>query len=404
MTESATGTRAAAPAGRSPSARVLTTHEQLESIAGAWEALHAISESENPFSHPAWALTWARHFVPAGHLRVLAVWEDDRLTALAPLYQSRRIVPLSPRRVRPLGTGGPEFVTEVFEVLSLPERRRNTLRTVIEQAHAVMPGWDRLELAVTPEQGWLEADFGADRHDSRVVNFHTDAFIVFPLEGDEEPKFKRNMSESVRRAKNRLERDSHSWKLVEYDSPGDVAAHFERFAQLHSARATLEGRSVHVDHMELPQQEAFVRDASIAMAERGMASLFFLELDGSPDAALLALRAGRSTYISVTGFDPRWWEYKVMTLLLAEVIADAARRGHRRVNLGREPSGAKYRWSEETQLYPHFAIVRGGIRARSGFKLFLHRRSQFPSLTAVTVPSLSMRARRAIGRAVRRRR
>src|SRR5436309_14156788 len=118
MTEWATSRRPSTDAGASPSVQLITSHQELERLFPAWEKLHRASATDNPFAHPAWSITWARHFVPADHLRVLPVWDGDRLVALAPLYEAKRIGPVSPRRLRVLATAGPEFVTEIFEVLS----------------------------------------------------------------------------------------------------------------------------------------------------------------------------------------------------------------------------------------------------------------------------------------------
>jgi CelD/BcsL family acetyltransferase involved in cellulose biosynthesis len=377
---------------------LLTRHEDLQALEPAWRELCDRSESENPFSDPAWAATWARHYVRPGDLCVIAVWDRERLIALAPFYRSRRVGSVPARRLRLLGTGGPEFVTELSEILALPLTRRRALRAILDHAHTHIPRWDWLELTLTSQQGWLELDFVADTHGSQVTNFFTDAFVVMSLTDVDgaDVKLKRNMTESIRRARNRLRRDGHTWSVVHHTSPDGVDRGFEALATLHQARANSDMRVPHPDHMALPGQAEFVREALRGMAAQGNASIYCLEIDETPEAAMIVLRAGECVFTSLTGFNPRWWEYNIMTLLRSEVIRDAVRHGDRKVNLSRLPTNAKLRWSEETELCPHFAVVRDGVRARLAFKAFLHRRAQLPKLSPTTFPALRHRARRRL--------
>src|SRR4051812_36362316 len=69
-------------------ADLLTTVPELRRIATKWQALYAESGATTPFLQPAWAITWASHFVRPGQLRAVAVWSGDKLVALAPFYRS----------------------------------------------------------------------------------------------------------------------------------------------------------------------------------------------------------------------------------------------------------------------------------------------------------------------------
>src|SRR5437588_2509491 len=120
----------------------ITDVGQLETLVPAWRELFTASATTNPFAHPAWLKTWAEHFVAPGALRMVAVWERDRLVALAPLY--REVAgrgPLGFRRLRLLGAGQ-EPLTELAQILSLPGQRRRAVRSIVEHLHAAPRDWD----------------------------------------------------------------------------------------------------------------------------------------------------------------------------------------------------------------------------------------------------------------------
>lgn len=89
--------------------RVLTDVSALEALAPAWECLLANASEDQPVLSPLWLLPWWRVFGAQGGraLRVLALFDDDRLVALAPLLvRTHRHLHLLPfRRLEALGSG-----------------------------------------------------------------------------------------------------------------------------------------------------------------------------------------------------------------------------------------------------------------------------------------------------------
>jgi CelD/BcsL family acetyltransferase involved in cellulose biosynthesis len=354
----------------------------IERLLPEWRELFVAAGTANPFAHPDWVLPWAKHFVPSGAAEIVAVHSGDRLVAVAPFYRvARRFFGvLSASRLRLVGDGRDDLVTELVEVLAMPELRRRALRAVIEHLHDE-PGWDWIELAVTPDQGWLEPNMVTPERGSHVMNFYTDSAVVVPLppSRDELPRhLKRNVKESIRRARNRLARDGHDWDVVELTEGKDLEHGLDELVRMHRLRARMDIRVKHPDRLALGVQEQFVREATHAMARGGRASIFLLCVDGAPAAVQLVLRANDSAYLSISGYEPNWWDFGVMTLLTAEVLGAAAERGEGTVNLSLGPDNAKLRWSERTVLYPYFGIVRGRVRSRWAFRAFLHARAHLP--------------------------
>ena len=361
---------------------MLTSAEELDALAPAWTELFHASGTRNPFAHPAWQRTWASHFVAPGNLRVLAVWSGNDLVAVGPFYRSSRGVGgARVSRLRLIGGSNADVLTELVEVIALPAARRKALRLMLEHLHVASPDWDWIELGISPDQAWLEPDIVNRSHGTSVVHFYSDAAVVVPLPGTQEQlhaQMKRNVTESLRRSRNRLSRDGHAWTVSEMTHGAGLDEALGELRRLHHARAEMNVRVKHPDRMRTPELEQFVRNAVSRMADDGSASVHVLEVDGAPAASVLALRANDCTFISLSGYEQRWWEYGVMTLLTLEVLNSAVERGHRWVDLSLGPDNSKLRWSEQIAVHPYFAIVRRSARARLSFRAFLHARAQLP--------------------------
>jgi hypothetical protein len=111
------------------------------------------------------------------------------------------------------------------------------------------------------------------------------------------------------------------------------------------------------------------------MAGEQRASVHLLEIGGTAAGGLIALRAPGSRFLSLSGYDPRWWDYGILNLLTSEVLGAAIRDGDRSVNLSSGPENSKLRWSEEIAVNTLFAVVAGRRRSRLAFELFLHARA-----------------------------
>ena len=380
---SATETRQA----RAPSLRgegdlhveVLTHVDALAGIAGEWAALHAESGSRNPFLTPEWQVAWARHFTSPGDLRVVAVRRGARLAAVAPFY--RHVTRVGPfravSRLRLIGRGKTDLLTELPQVLADPAVQRKVLRAAIGELTASRPRPDWIEIALGPEQGWIEPEWlagGPTR--PRWVSLHSGvaATVVMrlPETSDELARqLKRNVTESIRRSKNRLRRAAADWRFEVVAEPGPrLDSALARLVALHGARADAEDRPTHSDYFASGDLGPFLREAGPAMAAAGRAKVASIVVDGAAIASVLVLRANGCAFLSASGMDPRWWEQGPMTLLIRECLGDAIESGDRYVNLSRGPNASKLRWSEELEVHHHFNLVAGTPRSRRVFALY----------------------------------
>lgn len=333
----------------------------LDALVPEWRALADAGAPGNPFASPDWTVPWLRHCVAARDTEVLAVRRGHRLIGVAPWY-----VRTFAGRVHSLQLAGtirhPEL-TELPQVITAPGEHRSVLRAVIDYWCSQPRAWDWLELPITHGQGWFEPEWlGAGyvvRH--KAVR----PAVVLPLPADVptlKSSLKRNVNESIRRARNRLDKSGQQWEITAHTGPG-VAVALPHLRALHRARAELSGRRRHPDVLAGDDRFACYTDAVTGMANRDRAELLTLDVAGTPVAALLVLRAPAASYLALSGVAPEWWHVSPVTLLQWTAMCRAVTRGDAEVNLSMGPDVAKLRWSET--VVPHMEFVVCGPRSRS---------------------------------------
>lgn len=350
----------------------ITTQQALACLLPEWETLYAASRTANPFAHPRWMHTWARHFLAPAQIYVLAVRDEHgALIAVAPLYYWRRRLGPFPVAIsiHLFGAGQHANLTELTQVLILPGREREVLRAMMHHLCREAPVWDWLELVMPPEQGWFEPQWLPESGQGPgqvILHKWTRACVILPLpqSWDElRSGLKRNLKESLRRGTNSLKREGHRWAVITPTNPEDLAESLAVLSRLHQGRAQVRDKVGHADHLDDPADRAFLRDAARAMFAAGHLTPYILTIDGEPAAARLVLHGNGAIFFSISGLDPRWWPYNAPTTLMAECLRRAMARGDHLANLSPGPDVAKLRWSEHLAFYQEFLV--SGARRRS---------------------------------------
>ena len=138
---------------------VLQANAALEDIEPEWHELFLRTGSSNAFAHPGWLRTRLQAFVPSpDQRRILAARRDGELIAIAP-FDDRMV-----GRGRTLQLAGAptqeDPLTELSEVLVLPEARRQVLRALVGELvaeHADRCDW--IGLTLPPDHGWFNEDW-----------------------------------------------------------------------------------------------------------------------------------------------------------------------------------------------------------------------------------------------------
>lgn len=363
--------------------QIITTATQLGALQPEWTDLFRASGTGNPFAHPVWMLTWARHFLRPSQLHVVTVRDDSgTLLGVAPLYRRRhRLGPgIAVTSVQLFGSVEHMALTELTQVLIRPGSERQVLRAVMGHFAEHAEEWDWVEVLLPPEQGWFEPQW-LQRGDSAagfVLHKATRPCVQLPLPGTWDglrAGLKRNIKESLRHGINSLKRDGHVWESIAPDGPGAVDGALDDLRAVHRARAQLRARIRHPDQLADRAEEAFFRDVARRMFAAGQLTPLLLRIDGATAAARLLLHANGVTYFSLSGFDERWWRHNVATTLTAESLRLALGRGDHTANLSVGVDVSKLRWSERLDLYQEFVVVGARRRSQIAFSLFWQARA-----------------------------
>jgi CelD/BcsL family acetyltransferase involved in cellulose biosynthesis len=351
--------------------------DAMADVRKEWANLHWDAAPGSPFEHPAWAETWAKYYVPEGDLECVAVRDhtlDASLIGFAPLYwRQRGIAGVGARCVQPMGTGQKQALTEVVQVLSLPERTSEVMRAVLGHLEA-LEGWNWAQVSLGPTRGWMVPQWLGDPSKAVIRHIKTRPCVVFdnlPAEtAGLRPRLKRNVRESVRRSRNR----SAKVAGMTFRCASDVAeieAAVPKLVELHRMRSRMPGKVEHADVLG-GTESAFLAAAARNLAEQGLARVYLAEHGGNPAAAQLVLSDGHTDYLSVSGLDPSYWELSLNTMLIFNALEGAVSLGRTALNLSTGPGVSKNRWSDTVATYHDFAIVRSDRRSRWLFGAFAH--------------------------------
>lgn len=344
--------------------------EEARALKAEWATLAETAGGQNPFTHPDWLLLWAEHFIrPHEEIWLLAARRGGRLAGVAPFYR-RAWGPGLAHSMQLWGTSRDYRLIELPQILVDRDQPRAVARALLAGLSAYSDRWDWAEVALQ-DSLWLEPDWLPRSGEIAILTKAVRAGVVLPLGKDRPPAMKRNVRESLRRARNRLNRSfPGAWTVDCALSATGLLAALPDLTRLHDERSRLRGKKRHPSVLERPEHEAYLTAGVLAAAARGGAAIYRLLVNGQAAAALLVLRSSECTYFLISGIDPRFWEFSPVTLLQGRAIDDAATLGHHWANLSTGPDTPKLRWSEELTVSTEFALVAGRGLARARFALF----------------------------------
>ncbi len=346
----------------------LRTHEELDALLEEWTQLYESSGSRNPFADPRWLTVWARHYAAGAQLETIVVRDKGELVGVAPFYRDDGRF----RRWRLLGTADRRQLNELPQPLVRSDCTRDALRSIFRELVRRGEEFDWLNVALAPEQGWTQPEW-FDLDGSRAFSVHrgTRPCVVLPLpESWDELRgsLKRNVKESIRRSTNRLLRDGHTFEVVdEYASRDEFREALGELRRLHHLRSQLDGTIAHPDYFAAGANVEFLDQVADRTFGTGLVRPTLLRVDGNAVAARLVLRSNGALFMSISGFDPAWWDYGPLTLLDSEALKAAIGRGDTLANLSIGPDTSKLRWSERLELHQDFVLVGNATRSRLAF-------------------------------------
>jgi CelD/BcsL family acetyltransferase involved in cellulose biosynthesis len=362
------------------SIQIITTPEEFQALAPQWQALVLVSGTNLPFQTWEWSNSWWTYLREDGPgvrdlLRVCVVRSSTgKVIGIAPLMLTER-PSVGPLRLRTLQfIGADPKITELKSLICHPDDAQECYAAVQAHLAHTSADWDWMN--------WDACEPGLLTSVSKpLLGVQSESAYVLALTPtwyQLKQGFRRNIKESLRHCYNSLKRDGLTFQLDVLEEPPDIALGLPDFFRLHAARAALTGVPVHPDVFVSPQSQAFLTDVCRRLAERGVAKLFQLRVDGRLVATRVAFEMADSLYLYYSGWDPAYGKYSVMTTLHAEIIQHAIARGLSTVHLSTGQDVSKTRWgAHETryvsgvQLSPRLSSRAKHVAYQAGLRLGL---------------------------------
>jgi CelD/BcsL family acetyltransferase involved in cellulose biosynthesis len=334
--------------------RTATSFEELESLRADWLRLEVASGAELPFQTWDWVVAWWRHLRANGsgvrdHLRISAIYDSSgEIVGIAPLMLTERpsFGPIHFRYLQFIGAD--PNITEIRTLLCRPGLQGYCYERLREHLAA---RWRKWQWIAWEDQAATLRDCGMS---SGLLHARTRSDFVLPLAPTWDilrQRLRRNIKESLRHCYNSLAREGLTASIEIVQAPDEIGAALQDFFRLHRVRAELEGAPVHPNVFATIAAQSFLREVCERLAERGVARVFNLRLDGQIVASRVAFEMGGALYLYYSGWDPAYARYSVMTTLVAEMVKYAIGRGLRSVHLSTGRDVSKTRWDPDEVVY-----------------------------------------------------
>jgi CelD/BcsL family acetyltransferase involved in cellulose biosynthesis len=313
----------------------------LDDIRDEWPEI--AESSGNIFATWEWVSTWWRHFGGGRMLTVAACRSrSGKLVGILPLYRwSSR--PL--RVIRFIGNGASDELGPICH----PSDRGAVTRALRRLLNSTALGWDLFiaeQLRATEE--W-QAFVGGT-----VVRREGNPVLRWPGGGWDE--FLASRSSHLRKRVRYQERSLKRKHEVSYrlaDDPKTLQEAMGILFALHRLRWGASGVAFE------GLREAFHREFAGLALESGWLRLWILELDGQPASAWYGFRFAGADFYYQSGWDPRWEDLSVGSILVSHSIRDALDHGIPEYRFLRGGETFKYRLANEDRPLLTFGLSRG---------------------------------------------
>ena len=322
---------------------LLETWRKSSATVGEWDAL--AERNGNPFGSPEWNLTWWKHWGAGRALRISACRraQAGTLVAIYPLYLATR----RPLRVlRFLGHGPGDMLGPVCAPADRAAAGEGFRRALTELGG----NWDLLLGQQVPAADGVAVALGAHvlrRERSPVLP------IVWAAWDDYLASRSANFRQQLRRRERRLARSRAVRFRLTVDQT-ELHRDLTTLFSLHTARWGTRASSALA-----PSRQPFHREFAARALARGRLRLWILEVEGDPVAAWYGFRLGGIESYYQAGWDPRWADASVGTILLAHSIRSAFEDGMREYRFLRGGEEYKGRFTDSDAELETFALGNG---------------------------------------------
>ncbi len=327
--------------------RCIEDLDELYLLKQDWDRLAADSSPGNLFLTWYWHITWARHYLMSGQLHLLLIFDGQTLVGLAPFYISETtyLQVLRYRELRFLGTE--EVCSSYLDILAVPARHAEVVariyRYLFEEA---VDRWDVLMLTGVPcESPSVDVWHRMFADDGKI--FELAGFSVCPVVDTAHgwAAIRRRIGRTARYNLSRKMKYAQALGPLAFErltDSDDIERHWDEYVGLHGMRWKQQGGA-----FSSPRFEAFHREMSGEMANRGRVFLEFLVINEERIAAIYGFNYQGVYSFYLPAMNPeRAPRVSPGFLLLAHCIEQAATAGAVRFDLLQGAADYKTVWAD----------------------------------------------------------
>lgn len=340
--------------------RAFTQDELTEPLLAEWAELFAADPLATPFSSPAWARTWWRHWGAGARPLVVGARDGERLVALAPLVV-RRTGPF--RIARPLG----DNLADYWDVIACDELRALATRAVADELMRRRGEWDVLVLKHLPPGSQTPAVLGAAGLALRPQAEYPYPAIELPATFEDYLRtLPTDRRTNLRRRLRPLDDGELSLRRVE--DPASLPAAVERWQNMRIAQWQAGGKDLYPLHAT-ERFRAFFQDLAVELAPAGSCLLWELDRGDELVGSYVNFADGRAFYSYLGGFAPGAARLGIGKLITAHGIRTSIAAGRRCYDFLEGGEAYKY-WYGAVDRFSAFSLgTNGRLASRLGSAL-----------------------------------
>ncbi|WNG48221.1 GNAT family N-acetyltransferase [Archangium minus] len=333
---------------------------QLAGLRSTWSAL--LDESQaGPFNAWEWLYPWCRRI--GADRKPFVLQAKDRsgaLVGLMPLGFDYQWV--LGRPIRRLAFLGETHVgSDYLDVVARRGREEEVARTFAGALWELRDQWDVLDLTDLREDSVtvrvLRETFEKHRAELQLSTRYVCPYEVLG-KGESFDDFLKRTSrrDNYLRRKKWLEKQE-GYRIEKTEAPGALAGPLTDFFRLHAMRWESDGGSQGIRGRGV---EAFHRDATQLLAERGRLRLYTMKVGGQAVASVYGILHRDSFIYFQSGYDPAWRNRSVGLVLVGETFRDALELGLTEYDFLRGTESYKSDWTTRQRRTVSLRVLSPG--------------------------------------------